>query len=193
MNYYVVKYTGPFGYIKPWTAVRDEETITQQFLTPSIVEGMKIKLEVSDILRHCISYINIAIQQEQTQPKGATEKSSGKGKDKIVTVNRPKSILKRGVMVEPVLHLAFPTMEDAEKALTQHICLCRNEDVLFPDDVILEMTPGEFDQINGFELLFGESQISFLVGFDRFLGAKPMYGSMRISGDPLSRNTWVRE
>lgn len=24
--YYVVKYSGPFGFIKPWTAVRDSET-----------------------------------------------------------------------------------------------------------------------------------------------------------------------
>jgi hypothetical protein len=29
---YVVKYSGPFGFIKPWTAVRDNETFSQQFL-----------------------------------------------------------------------------------------------------------------------------------------------------------------
>ena len=35
MKYYVVKFTGPFGFIKPWTAVRDAsggETYSQQFL-----------------------------------------------------------------------------------------------------------------------------------------------------------------
>ena len=41
---YVVKYTGMFGFIKPWTAVRDSETFSQQFLTPSIVEGIEKKL-----------------------------------------------------------------------------------------------------------------------------------------------------
>lgn len=41
---FVVKYAGPFGFIKPWTAVRDGETYSQQFLTPSIVEGMEKKL-----------------------------------------------------------------------------------------------------------------------------------------------------
>lgn len=41
---FVVKYSGPFGFIKPWTAVRDGETYSQQFLTPSIVEGMEKKL-----------------------------------------------------------------------------------------------------------------------------------------------------
>ncbi|MFT7482658.1 MAG: hypothetical protein ACI8WW_001596, partial [Oceanospirillaceae bacterium] len=43
-KFYVVKYTGPFGFIKPWTAVRDSETFSQQFLTPSIVEGIEKKL-----------------------------------------------------------------------------------------------------------------------------------------------------
>lgn len=41
---YVVRYAGPFGFIKPWTAVRDSETFSQQFLTPSIVEGIEKKL-----------------------------------------------------------------------------------------------------------------------------------------------------
>ena len=31
-TYYVVTYAGPFGFIKPWTAVRDELTYSQQFL-----------------------------------------------------------------------------------------------------------------------------------------------------------------
>lgn len=39
--YYVVKYTGPFGFIKPWTAVRDGLTYSQQFLSPSTLEGIE--------------------------------------------------------------------------------------------------------------------------------------------------------
>ncbi len=35
---YVIKYSGPFGFIKPWTAVRDSETYSQNFLIPSIAE-----------------------------------------------------------------------------------------------------------------------------------------------------------
>ncbi|HPG73661.1 MAG TPA: hypothetical protein PLM49_05165, partial [Bacteroidales bacterium] len=59
MMYYIVKYSGPFGFIKPWTAVRDAgggETFSQQFLTPSIIEGMRQKLEVSGIARHKLTY-----------------------------------------------------------------------------------------------------------------------------------------
>jgi hypothetical protein len=44
--YYVVKYSGTFGFIKPWTAVRDSKTFSQQFLTPASLEGIQ-----QDILR----------------------------------------------------------------------------------------------------------------------------------------------
>ena len=61
---FVVHYQGPFGYIKPWTAVRDGETYSQQFLTPSIVEGMEKKLfpetlsekGIQKIVRHKLHY-----------------------------------------------------------------------------------------------------------------------------------------
>ena len=38
-------------------------------------------------------------------------------------------------MVDPVLYLAFESQEDAIKASKQHICLCRNEDVLLPHGI----------------------------------------------------------
>lgn len=31
---YIVTYKGRFAFIKPWTAVRDGETFSQQFLPP---------------------------------------------------------------------------------------------------------------------------------------------------------------
>lgn len=77
MKYYVVKYGGPFGFIKPWTAVRDAsggETYSQQFLTPSIIEGIRQKLEVTAIMRHKLSYAGINIQQEVVQAKAWSKK-----------------------------------------------------------------------------------------------------------------------
>lgn len=185
--YYVVKYTGPFGFIKPWTAVRDGETYSQQFLTPSIVEGIEKKLfpemlhcngEIRKILRHKLSYMSIDMQQEQTQTRG--------WKKKNMLMIREKSVLSRGVMLNPVLYLAFGNRPDAETAARQHICLCRNEDVLIPSDAIIENSQSEFDEIDGFELRFGDSDESFMVGFNRFDSAKPMYGWLEISGKPVS-------
>jgi hypothetical protein len=177
--YYIVKYSGPFGFIKPWTAVRDSKTFSQQFLTPSIIEGIRQKLEVISIVRHKLTYTSISIQQEQTQTRGWEKKSQ------LKMMVRNQSILERGVMINPVLILAFENNEDANKASKEHICLCRNEDVLLPETNVLEMKEEEFNKLTGFELIFGAKDNSFLVGFNRFDETKPMYGRLEITGKPV--------
>lgn len=195
---YIVKYTGPFGFIKPWTAVRDSETYTQQFLTPSIVAGIERKLfpellknddgEIKKIVGHRLNYKQISQQQEQTQPRGWNEKGKGANKE----YSRPYAILVRGVMIEPVLYLAFNNLNDAETAYKQHICLCRNEDILYPSEMITEVTKEEFDTneelFAGFELVFEECDKSFLVGYNRFKESQPMYGSLKVVGTPVKSN-----
>lgn len=181
MNYYIVKYSGPFGFIKPWSAVRDAgggETYSQQFLTPSIIEGMRQKLEVTSILRHKLVYSGIDVQQEVVRAKALSKKAKKYFKE--------RSILKRGVMLNPMLTLAFGCREDAEKAVVQHICLCRNEDVLLPDK-IEELTAEEFDRLDGYELRFGINENSFLVGYNRFRENEEMYGCIEITGNPVQR------
>lgn len=195
-NIYIVKYTGPFGFIKPWTAVRDSETYSQQFLTPSIVAGIERKLfpellkdddgEIKKIIGHRLTYKQISQQQEQIQPRGWNEKGRGSNKE----YSRPYAILVRGVLIEPDLYLAFKNLEDAEKASMQHICLCRNEDILYPDDTILEISQDEFDseEFAGFELVFEETDESFLVGYNRIKNNEPMYGYLKVVGHPVRTN-----
>lgn len=185
MKYYVVKFTGPFGFIKPWTAVRDAsggETSSQQFLTPSIVEGIRQKLEVKSILRHRLIYAGIDVQQEVVQAKAWSKK----GKQYI----KERSILKRGVMLYPSLYLAFEYSDDAERAALQHICLCRNEDVLLPDASIKEMTQEEFDRLDGYELRFETNSDSFLVGYNRFKENEEMVGYIEIVGNPVQKERY---
>jgi len=177
--YYVVTYNGHFGFIKPWTAVRDSETFSQQFLTPSIIEGLRQKLEVEAILRHRLTYAGISTQQEVTQTRGWDFKKKEK------TYHRYRSIIKRGVLLLPTLYLAFGTEFEARKASIQHICLCRNEDVMLPEEEIKIFTEEEFNQINGFELRFGVSDNSFLAGYDRFNNGEPMFGWLEATENPL--------
>lgn len=196
---FIVKYHGPFGFIKPWTAVRDNETYSQNFLTPSIIEGIEKKLfpellEQIDymprIVRHRLTYSGLSKQQEQTQPRGIN--ITIKKKEGIAAVNRPRSILTRGVLLHPILYLAFSNFEFAEHANEQHICLCRNEDVMLPIEFpsgehIVSIVEDEFDKpdngFNGFELRFGKTKQSFIVGFNRFDNSKPMYGWLNIVGN----------
>lgn len=195
---YLVRYSGPFGFLKPWTAVRDELTFSQQFLTPSVIEGMEKKLfpellvQASyepRIVRHRLTYAGVSRQQEQTQPRGISQKTNKKAR--LVEVSRPRSILTRGTLIEPILHLGFRTSDDAVRAAAQHICLCRNEDVLLPDPEVTEIEESDFDDPEkgyvGFELRFGKRKDSFLVGFNRFRNNEPMYGWLHIVGsNPLT-------
>lgn len=184
---YTVKFKGDFGFIKPWTAVRDGKTYSQQFLTPSILEGIEKKLfpemlshngEIKKIVRHKLNYEAIDIQKEQIQSRGWNILS----KDKEMT--RKRAILERGIMINPVLFLAFNELQDAETAAKQHICLCRNEDLMLPESTIIQLTEEEFNNIGGYELRFGESEQSFLVGYNRFNNSEPMVGRLEISGNP---------
>lgn len=192
MNYYVVKYSGAFGFIKPWTAVRDSETFSQQFLTPSIVEGIEKKLfpfllksdGIHKILGHRLSYNQITNQQEVIQTRGWN--STRKGSQFLF--ERPTAILMRGLLQNPVLHLAFASKEDAETALLQHLCLCRNEDLLFPEEII-ETTKEHFENneefFAGYELVFEKNEKSFLVGYHR-VTQLPMFGWIRVVGQPVN-------
>lgn len=184
---YVVKYTGKLGFIKPWTAVRDGKTYSQQFLTPSIIEGIEKKLfpetlsfsgEIRKIKRYKLRYSSIDLQQEQTQPRGWIQNSKSK------TMSRPYSVLVRGVMLDPELLLAFDNLSDAKTASLQHLCLCRNEDVLLPEEKITELDEQDFQNELGFELRFGQSEHSFLVGYNRF-SSLPMYGWLEINGQSV--------
>lgn len=192
--FYVVKYSGPFGFIKPWTAVRDNEIYSQQFLTPSLVGGIERKLfpellnekwGIYKIKGHRLTYSQISQQQEQTQPRGWNEKGRGAKKE----YSRPYSILKRGILVNPILFLAFGIQEDAEVASKQHLCLARNEDILYPDTEIIEATRQDFEEneeiFGGFELVFEEIDNSFLVGYNRLNDNQPMYGWLRTVGNPV--------
>lgn len=192
-NYFVVKYSGQFGFIKPWTAVRDSETFSQQFLAPSTLEGIEKKLfpellqeqfmgKILKIKRYRLNYQGIDVQQERTWAKGgfAATKEKGVWKTNL-------GILNRGVMLNPNLYLAFVAKEDAEIALTQTLCLCRNEDLLFPEE-ILELSAEAFDEIQGFELLFTDKENGFKVGHNRFNNASEMFGTLKTFGNPIRSN-----
>ena len=194
MRYFVVKYTGPFGFIKPWTAVRDGETFSQQFLTPSIIEGIEKKLfpelldevyrgKIVKIKRYRLNYKGIDIQQERTWSKGGINIYKDKRQYKT-----NMGILSRGVMLNPSLYLAFENTEDAKIAFMQTICLCRNEDLMHPVE-LFEADEKEFDKIDGFELIFTNSEKGFKVGYNRFDDASEMFGELKIYGNPVSTNS----
>ncbi len=186
-QYFVVKYSGQFGFIKPWTAVRDSETFSQQFLTPSIVEGIEKKLfpellnekGIHKIKRHRLNYQGLDTQQEKTWAKGGINvyKDGNQYKTNV-------GILNRGVMLNPNLYLCFGSEQDAKVAMAQSICLCRNEDILMPE-LMQVMGIENFDEIEGFELYFTDADTGFKVGHNRFDEASEMFGELKVYGNPI--------
>lgn len=196
MDYYIVKYTGHFGFIKPWTAVRDGETFSQQYLTPSTIEGMEKKLfpgllsskGIHKIQRYRLAFDGMSRQMEVIQAADFELKAI-KGEKNFKSAKRKTGILYRSILQNPVLHLAFTNKEDAIVAAEQHLCLCRNEDLIYPNEEITKVPETVFDEIAGFELRFGEKQPgAFLVGYNRFADATPMYGNLEITGDASQYN-----
>lgn len=190
---FVVRYEGHFGFIKPWTAVRDEEVYSQQFLTPSMIAGIERKLfpellnkswGIYNVVGHRLNYKHVSRQQEQTQPRGWNTK----GRGKKIEFHRPYAVINRGILVDPTLFLAFENKENALIAYNQHICLARNEDLLYPKELI-ETTEDEFEHdletFYGFELVFEKRDNSFLVGYNRYDDFNEMYGWLKVIGDPV--------
>ena len=175
---YALEFAGPFAYMKPWTAVRDGKTNSQQFLTPSTVEGIRQKLGVTAIPRYKLRYGGVGWQQEVTQPRGWQVET------RLKRLTRPRAILERGVLLSPVLTLGLVSAEDAALARRQHVCLSRNEDVLMPTGPAELLTLAEFDALPGFELLSAgpDDAGAVLVGHNRYFGYTPMFGVLAITG-----------
>jgi hypothetical protein len=179
MKYYVVKYTGPFGFIKPWSAVRDELTYSQTYLSPATIKGLSQKLFginiVDRIKRYRLQFDLISEQQEQTwAPLRKITNKKG-----VKSLNN--GIITRGILLNPVLYLAFETFNLAKEASEQHVCLCRNEDILFPDAIepIREFSVEHFEIIPGFELIPTGDTADIPVGFDRYAACDGMmYGKL---------------
>lgn len=56
---------------------------------------------------------------------------------------------------------------------------------MLPDTEVYEFTDEEFADLDGFELRFGDSKQSFLVGYNRFDNGNPMYGWIEYNGNKL--------
>jgi hypothetical protein len=146
-----------------------------------MVEGIRQKLQVKEILRHRLTYRSMDEQQEVTHTRGWDYAKTKK------LYTRSRAIVNRGIMLDPDLYLAFSNEPDAHNAFSQHICLARNEDVMLPEEYLGEIDKSTFDKLPGFELLLEKGDDSFLVGYNRFADGAPMYGRLEVTKNPLKQ------
>lgn len=180
---YIVKFFGDFGYIKPFTALRDVKTYSVKALPPSVVMGIETKLfdDVKNrILRHRLSFTSMIPTNEQTTSIQAVKTKKG--------VKKNSSMHCRYVLLNPTLYFVVDNFDDAELMTEQTIRLSRNEDILFPDEKIIEISDiNEFDTdtYSGYELIPCDSSHVNAVwyGYNRYT-EKDQYAYMKIVGVP---------
>jgi hypothetical protein len=198
---YLVKFEGSFGFIKPWMAVRDSKTQSSNCLTPSIEMGIERKLfpeltinengKLNKILRYRLSFQSISFQQESTRSINYERKTAKIGNEKYFIAN--VSTVKRGLLINPVLYLMFDSKEDADNSMSQHICLCRNEDVMLPIELIALENESEFDdkeRFAGYESFSCEENAdnSIYCGLNKYTKNK-QYIQFKMIGTPNDKIT----
>lgn len=174
---YIVQFKGTFGFIKPSLAVNHGYIKSQNFLSQSTIEGIEKKIfpnfindiGIQKIIRYKLQYQGYS---EQTEVSRSLYRVS------IPNIPNAKgyqtNIIKRDVLMHPVLTLAFTEREYALLATYQHFSLSRNEDIMYPipfsnDTFVKEITEDDFNLLKGVELIFDESHYNSInVGFNRY-------------------------
>lgn len=157
---HVVTFEGPLGFIKPAQAVRDKQVFSQRFLAPSTVEGMRRKLGAESIDRVRLHAEELTRPQRETTQAPTTRIQS--------SYERNESIVDRRLLLHPTLRLGFEREADAGRAGRQHLCLCRNEDVVLPTGRET-MTHEEFDSLPGFTFV-PDPDGTAVAGYNRYTG-----------------------
>lgn len=183
---FVVSFKGAFSFLKPFSALRDSEIYSQQFITTSTLIGIEFKLFEEEsykvtgkptlIKRHKLNYECFSKQQENVSAEYSNFKfeKSKSGKIKCESIG----IINRHVLLNPELFLGFEKLDYALLACKKIIKLGRSEDFLYPNFEILKMSEEEFDNLKGTE--FFEDSNGMCVGFNRFDNYSEMLGVVNI-------------
>lgn len=177
---YVVKYTGEFGFIKPFTSMRDDFINSEKYLYPSTINGIEKKIfnDIQDrIVRHRLDFDSLSEQKETTKsisPKTENGKTFYE-----------RNLISKIFLINPKLYLFFDNIEDAEIANKTVVFLSRNEDILFPNKNIININDNEIDNVDGFEGVKTtmEDEEGMFVGFNKYTN-KRQYIRLEIFGEP---------
>ena len=132
-----------YGYIRPWNAVRDDETWSLTYLTPSMIDGIGIELGIENkIVRHKLVFDKTHMETDFTKCVVYCKNNK-----------RNQTVHKRHTLVNPIITLGFETYEDAMLAMGLPIYCGQNIYPIYPfvNDGIKEMTDAEFDELYGVE------------------------------------------
>lgn len=169
-----------FGFIAPYTSVRDSETFSLTFCPPSVIDGIEKNLGCSGkIVRHKLTYF-----------MGAMDKEFVKAIVYTKTNDLKQTIHLKHVLINPVLTLAFDNYSDANNAVLTSISFGQKEYLLCAlpnsddnttkmktnqDDYIQIINDDDFDLIPGVETFLTTEDDGIYVGNNRQRGNERMF------------------
>lgn len=165
-----------FGFIKPYNAVRDEETYSLTYIPTSMLNGIEFEngLPFDSIKRHKLIFRQdgMAFEQVKTHLYAVMNKK----RDGLLSLSLSKNekerdneinIYKIHKLVNPEIILAFDDKELAEKMSNSMIYVGRMEYQIFSGDVE-EMSEEEFNEIDGVETFPTNNEYAVFCGFNRW-------------------------
>ena len=166
-----------YGFIKPWNAVRDEDTYSLTYLPPSFINGIEDELKIDGkIIRHKLTFDKNGMSRDMKKCVVYLENG-----------NRSSTIHYRHTLVNPSLIIAFDNLNDAKYAIEQPLYMGQN---IYPiygnkDFGIREMNDEKFDTLLGVETIESSDvdENAVFVGFNRQKGNQRMYIN-------IIRNEW---
>lgn len=164
-----------FAFFKPWNAVRDSETYSLTYLTPSVINGIEYEngLPMDSIVRSKLSFRTDGMDENSIA--ASTNHLGGRGKNKNVTVSDTINTHKLHALVNPVIYLCFDKIECAKVLSDNCIYGGRFEYPLYSGEVE-DITEDEFDSIPGVETFkTNEEMMSIFCGFNRYKNNEKMY------------------
>ena len=177
-----------FGFFRPYNAVRDIETYSLTYLTPSILNGMEENMEIpmGSIVRHKLTFSKERMDRELVKTAYGTIWKNGKElKCFVIDKNGNKQYNGAHIkhaLINPAMVLGFKDKESAEVASKSTLYLGQTEYLIYPATGVFEMTEENFDELPGVET-FESDEDGIDCGFNRFKENKPMYVK-------IERNEW---
>jgi len=176
------------GYLRPWNSVRDGETYSLTYLTPSIIDGIADELGITGkILRHKFRFSGMTDEFFKSP-----EIMRYSARNKSFVAKRVTGLSKIHQVCSPEIILGFENKEDAENAIRQTLYAGQTQYIIFPstfvdDDeeseeyifnesnYIEEMTEEEFSALSGTETFPTTKEDGVFCGFNRYRDNEKMY------------------
>ena len=166
-----------FGFIKPYTGVRDIETYSTTYLPTSLINGIENYMEIpfNSIVRHKLIFSKYGQSKEMVKTSNGTIWYKNNIYERDVDNKGFNFIHYKHCLINPEIIFAFTDKSLAEIAHSTTIYLGQTEYIIYPEGEIFEITEEEFNKLEGVETFPSDKENGIFCGFNRFNNNQKQY------------------